>query len=70
MCKSNKLYPSRQLYKVHWNDKYEVHWNVKLIKTFRDAAKKKKSSTNGQAIKALPPPLKLNGHVNFFIIIF
>ena len=27
---------------------------------------KKGFSTNGQAIKALPPPLELNGHRNFF----
>ena len=31
----------------------------------REAAKKS-SSTNGQAIKALPPPPELNGHRNFF----
>ena len=36
---------------------------IEHIKGIREAAKK--ISTNGQAIKALPPPLKLNGHRNF-----
>ena len=36
-----------------------------LMFTYREAAKKI-SSTNGQAIKAFPPPLELNGHWNFF----
>ena len=40
-----------------------------LVYIVREAAKKKCSSTNGQAIKALtpPPPLELNGHRNFFL---
>ena len=33
----------------------------------REAAKKS-SSTNGQAIKALPPPLVPNGHRIFFVL--
>ena len=49
--------------------RYFSIFQMALLETniLREAAKKK-SSTNGRAIKALPPPpLELNGHRDFFL---
>ena len=52
---------------VIWVTDHAYIWAINLNVRYsyiREAAKKS-SSTNGQAIKALPPPHELNGHRNF-----
>ena len=51
--------------KVLWNGGY-----LKQKGSHYGSRKKKKSSTSGRATKALPPPLELSGHRNFFFEFF
>ena len=56
----------KNLYFLAWQHEYTPRLFV-LFTQVREAAKKS-SFTNGQAIKALPPPpLELNGHRNLFL---
>ena len=71
MCFKGFLFDIKKIFELFLPKQFWRYYDSYCrISRRKGSRKKKSSSTSGRATKALPPPLELSGHRNFFFKIF